>query len=140
MKGKWRALAILGACLGGCADSDTTASVDSVEPPPQDRIFMTADVAVGQSMTETRYFFDDALFRSLCVVPDADSFDDYEEIDTATGEVIVPRGSMPISEDCPADGIVTGPMHEVLYPSSWCRVEGCLRADEIGEDPEEGSY
>jgi hypothetical protein len=93
--------------------------------------------ANGQPITETRYFFDDALFRSLCVVPDADSFDDYEEM---TGEVLVPRGSKPRSEDCEADGIVTGPMHEELYPSSWCRVDGCLRADQIGEEPGEGGY
>jgi hypothetical protein len=145
MKGKLRALVIFGAGLGACADSDTAGAPGTVEPPPQDRIFITSDVTVdtdagGQPITETRYFFDDVLFRSLCVVPDADSFDDYEEIDNATGEVLVPRGERPLSEDCEADGIVTGPMHEELYPSSWCRVEGCLRADAIGEEPSEGGY
>jgi hypothetical protein len=53
---------------------------------------------------ETRYLFDD----TSGWVPDADSFDDYEEID-ANGRVIIPRASTPVSTQCEADGTETGP-------------------------------
>jgi len=145
MEGKLRTLALIGLGLGGCADSRDDGATP-IQPPPQEAIFREVEAAAtfdaqGNALTtETRLFFDDALFHDLCIEPDADSFDDYEEIDSATGAAIVPRGTTPISERCEADGIVTGPMHEELYPSKWCRIEGCVTADEIGEEPTEGGY
>lgn len=145
MKGELRALAILGACLGACGES-SDGGADPIEPPPEEAIFReveapaTFDAQGNVLTTETLLFFDDALFHDLCIVPDADSFDDYEETDSATGAVIVPRGTTPVSEECEADGIVTGPMHDELYPSKWCRIEGCFTADQIGEEPTEGGY
>lgn len=73
-----------------------------------------------------RYYFDD---RSAWV-PDADSFDDYEE-----PEFDIPRGITPVSTQCSADGTRTGPgspvidqetgmPFETFLPSKYCvRVE-----------------
>jgi hypothetical protein len=53
---------------------------------------------------EDRFLFDD----TSGWVPDADSFDDYEEYD-ANGNLIVPRATTPVSTQCEADGTETGP-------------------------------
>lgn len=138
MSSKLWVFAWVGAALTGCADDGT----DPVVPPAEEDIFIEVEVPIdfdlnGQPTAfETRYFLDDTLFRELCILPDADSFDDYEELDPSTGEVIIERGTVPVSDKCPADGIVTGPMHEELYPSSWCRRQDCV----IGEGPKEGGY
>jgi hypothetical protein len=69
--------------------------------------------------TETRYLFDD----TSGWVPDADSFDDYEEYD---GDMlIIPRATTPVSTQCEADGTETGPTFPgstftTLEPSSYC--------------------
>jgi hypothetical protein len=57
---------------------------------------------IGQ---ERRYLFDD----TSGWVPDADSFDDYEEYDPDTGMLIIPRATTPVSTQCEADGTETGP-------------------------------
>jgi hypothetical protein len=92
------------------------------------------------SMPEcARYYFLEGVLDAWCVVPDADSFDDYEVLlRDENGEVIlddaglplamVPRGvtKVPGSEHCDADGIVTGPNREAgYYPSKFCRVPAC---------------
>lgn len=144
-------LALLGAlALSGCASSDD--GDEPITPPAIEDVFVDQDadgmigglVQVGemdgQPIFETRYLFDDTRLRELCVWPDADSFDDYEERD-ADGNVIVPRGVTPVSDDCPADGIVTGPLHEELYPSSWCRIAGCVAGGgNPGNEQGEGGY
>ena len=73
--------------------------------------------------TETRYLFDD----TSGWVPDADSFDDYEEYDPDTGMLIIPRATTPVSTQCEADGTATGPMlpgstspYPTIEPSSYC--------------------
>lgn len=88
------------------------------------------EAATRPSMDEILTRFDDRFFFNLAGswVPDADSFDDYE--DAAAG---IPRGRTPVPGNCPADGIVTGPTDvtapdgepfEQLEPSSYCaRVE-----------------
>lgn len=67
---------------------------------------------------DNRYYFDD---RSAWV-PDADSFDDYED-----PELDIPRGITPVSTKCAGDGVETGPpilMFEDYQPSKYCvRVE-----------------
>lgn len=71
---------------------------------------------------EDRYLFDD----TSGWVPDADSFDDYEEFDKTTGRVIIPRATTPVSTQCEGDGTVTGPTSVPnntfagLEPSSYC--------------------
>jgi hypothetical protein len=50
-------------------------------------------------------------------VPDADSFDDYEQRDPVTGVVNVPSGTTPASTQCPADGIETASGE---WPSKFC--------------------
>lgn len=131
------------AALFGCADSSDGAG--PIVPPPIEDIFIDGnqdgvvgdpyvvydssgrpveETPGGELLYETLYLFDDVRMRELCLWPDADSFDDYEEI-AADGTVIIPRGTTPVSTNCPADGIVTGPMHEELLPSSWCRIEDC---------------
>ena len=57
-------------------------------------------------------------------MPDADSFDDYED-----PQLHIPRGVTPVSKSCPADGIATGPLdlhgaggqlYATWKPSSYC--------------------
>lgn len=145
---RWLVAAMTAAALSGCAaDSGGT---EPIVPPAFEDIFLDVnqdgmvgdpyqiDTAPnGDPIYETRYLFDDTRLRELCLRPDADSFDDYEEVDAVSGEVIIPRGTTPVSTMCPADGIVTGPLHEELLPSSWCRIEGC---GSPGEGSESGEY
>jgi len=74
-----------------------------------------------------RSFFNEA----SAWVPDADSFDDFERVDMATGRIEVPRGVTSLSSSCGADGTETGPMdltdpitQEPIFaemePSSYC--------------------
>jgi hypothetical protein len=69
---------------------------------------------------EDRYFFND----TSGWVPDADSFDDYEN-----AEFDIPRATTPVSTQCEGDGIVTGPTsvtdnNEPVFtditPSAYC--------------------
>jgi len=85
----------------------------------------------GDGFPDNRFYFDD---RSAWV-PDADSFDDYENADANPP---VERGVTPVSADCPGDGVETGPPDlgfTDYRPSSYClrvvqRVDGsrCLAA------------
>ena len=79
----------------------------------------------GTVDTATRYLFNEETFDKYCVVPDADSFDDLESVDPNTGRIEIPRGITPVVRYCEADGIETGPMHDELYPSKWCKKHGC---------------
>ena len=89
-----------------------------------------------------RYYFLESAFAAWCVVPDADSFDDYEVLlrdedggvildDAGLPLAMVPRGVTPLpgSEHCHADGIATGPNPDNreagYYPSKFCRVPKC---------------
>jgi hypothetical protein len=73
---------------------------------------------------DNRFYFDD---RSAWV-PDADSFDDYEN-----PELGIPRGRTPVPGNCDADGKATGPLDELnedgqaftsVTPTKYCvRVE-----------------
>jgi len=124
----------IGPLDSGAGDSGPPASgPEPVEPPALEDIFrdINGDGVVGDVLEpggERAFFFDDARLRALCLVPDADSFDDYEEVDPTSGCVIVPR-TTPLSTTCPADGIATGPLHEELLPSSWCRINNCEPVD-----------
>jgi hypothetical protein len=92
-----------------------TSGMEAATRPTEDEILDEAD---------GRYYFDD---RSAWV-PDADSFDDYEN-----PELEIPRGRTPVPGNCEADGIATGPTDlrdadgdrfEQLIPSRYCvRVE-----------------
>jgi hypothetical protein len=139
-------VAMTATALSACAADAHGA--EPIEPPPLEDIFRDinddgqvgdpyqVDIAPnGDPIYETRYIFDDTRLRELCLRPDADSFDDYEEVDS-NGNVIIPRGTTPVSTECPADGIVTGPLHEELLPSSWCRIEGCGSPGEGSESEE----
>ncbi|MGD8860555.1 MAG: hypothetical protein PVI30_11135 [Myxococcales bacterium] len=76
--------------------------------------------ANGMGAPDVRFYFDD----TSAWVPDADSFDDYENADLG-----IPRGISPVSSKCAADGIATGPLglpegYAQVEPSSYCaRVE-----------------
>jgi len=48
-----------------------------------------------------------------------------ESIDPNTGQITIHRGTTPFTQDCEADGIATGPMHDELYPSKWCKKKNC---------------
>jgi hypothetical protein len=122
-------------------DFDTHGT--GAEPPPDDEIFKDVLVEIDSNQdgfidelddvspmdrkidTELRHFFNDAAFKKYCVVPDADSFDDFEKVDLATGRIEIPRGITPVSTDCEADGIETGPFQETMIPSSWCKMRDC---------------
>lgn len=150
MQTRLMALGLFGLALLGCGGADDGSNDacghdagqpdagdtdmnegDEIEPPPPDAIFIRFQVPVEFAMDgtpirfETRFLFDDERLRALCLLPDADSFDDYEEVDSQTGRVIIPRGTTPLSTSCPADGTTTGPLHDELFPSSWCRIENC---------------
>lgn len=139
----------LGALVVAIAWSTACGGEDAetmVEGPPTEELFVSQQVPCGfpdqngeRVETCLRLFFSDTVLKAWCVVPDADSFDDYEEyredpngavaIDPQTGLpiVVVPRGKTPAagSEDCEADGIVTGPDGDDYYPSKFCRTPGC---------------
>lgn len=78
----------------------------------------------GDGAPDNRFYFDD---RSAWV-PDADSFDDYEN-----PELGIPRGRTPVPGNCDADGTATGPIGELdqdgqmftsIMPTRYCvRVE-----------------
>jgi hypothetical protein len=81
------------------------------------------DMMNNPTAWEARYLFDD----TSGWVPDADSYDDYEERDPANGMVIIPRATTPVSTQCEGDGTVTGPatapggeQFAALEPSSYC--------------------
>lgn len=113
-------------CCGalGCAGSDGS---EGPSGPATNRMFVSADAngvrawvedPVAFAMAGGRMFFDD----TSCWLPDADSFDDYE--DMAEG---IPRGVTPVPSSCTADGIETGPLQFEasgdpmdLLPSKWC--------------------
>jgi hypothetical protein len=84
--------------------------MEASSSPPSYEVFNSYDIEINppSGATEKRYLFDDTLAH----IPDADSFDDYE--DPFGG---IPRGVTPASEQCEADGIVTraGEM-----PSKFC--------------------
>jgi hypothetical protein len=71
-------------------------------------------------LPDERFYFDD----TSAWVPDADSFDDFENADLG-----IPRGVTPVSSKCAADGTATGPLglpegYTMIEPSSYCaRVE-----------------
>jgi hypothetical protein len=76
-----------------------------------------ADDLDGDTFPDNRYYFDD----QSAWVPDADSFDDYE--DASFG---IPRGTTPVSVNCAGDGKATGPLDlpnegfTTIEPSSYC--------------------
>lgn len=84
--------------------------MEASSSPPSYEVFNSYDIEINppSGATEKRYLFDD----TLAYVPDADSFDDYEEPDSG-----IPRGVTPVSEQCEADGIVTGAGE---MPSKFC--------------------
>jgi hypothetical protein len=119
------------------------ARSDDAAPPSDQRWFVQAGLALSlahvasgmeaatrPSLDEVITELDGRFFFNLggSWVPDADSFDDFE--DEVAG---IPRGRTPVPGNCPADGIVTGPTDlegpdgepfEQLEPSSYCaRVE-----------------
>jgi hypothetical protein len=61
------------------------------------------DMNGNPTLWEDRFLFDD----TSGWVPDADSFDDYEEYDG--NMLIIPRATTPVSSQCEADGTETGP-------------------------------
>jgi hypothetical protein len=81
----------------------------------------------GDGLPDNRFYFDDR----AAWLPDADSFDDYENL-----ELGIPRGVTPVPGDCPADGIATGPLDLFdaagrrrfadFRPSRCCRRSGAL--------------
>jgi len=94
--------------------------------PDANEIFLDGDdmngipgdfVPILDSMgAETGEFYNRFLFDDTSGwVPDADSFDDYEEYDPDTGMLIIPRATTPVSTQCEADGTATGP---TMYPGS----------------------
>lgn len=90
---------------------------------PGDPVPIAFDMMGNPTMFEDRYLFDD----TSGWVPDADSYDDYEERDPVTGRVIIPRATTPVSTQCEGDGTVTGPatapggeQFAGLEPSSYC--------------------
>jgi len=87
-----------------------TTGMEASSSPPSYEVFNSYDIEVDppSGRTEKRYLFDD----TLAYVPDADSFDDYEEADSG-----IPRGVTPASEQCEADGIVTAAGE---MPSKFC--------------------
>jgi len=84
----------------------------------------------GDGMPDNKFLFNDQGAR----IPDADSFDDYEEVDWQTNTVTIPRATLPVSETCAADGIATGPL-EVSGQNgrpmfqSWRPSRCCLRTE-----------
>jgi hypothetical protein len=129
--------------LAGCDEGHEVDAVDAappkpkVAPPPMELIFEVIELqkdvngdgqldgqdhdASGMPILETRYFFNDAYLTSVCLIPDQDSFDDYENVELGIG-----RGTTPLATGCRADGIVTGPLHDELYPSKWCNKPSCV--------------
>ena len=124
-----------GACYATCPDGprDSTPTLMKTDfKPPLDEVLdgetvdITGDGIVDDmdrmggvdfdedGTLDNRYYFDD---RSVWV-PDADSFDDYENPD-----LDIPRGVTPVSAECEADGIATGPpilQFDDYVPSSYC--------------------
>jgi hypothetical protein len=75
--------------------------------------------------TTERFFFND----KSAWVPDADSYDDFEKVDTMSGRIEIPRGITPLSTSCSGDGKETGPAdvpgkndlpYPTIEPSSYC--------------------
>jgi hypothetical protein len=147
--GFWFALA---AICGGCA-AHSSGEPGEVEGPAFKDLFQSVvtdcwdkglDLMTGAPSKCTQVFFDIEVLERWCVVPDADSFDDYTDyrltsdgrlfIDPGTQlpVVTVPRGKTPApgAEMCDADGVVTGPENEAgeYYPSKFCRVSDCTPA------------
>jgi hypothetical protein len=143
------ALAALSAGCGGESSRDGGQPAEAeVAGPPFDELFAvqvvdcweTVDRA-GLPMRCPRFFFNVDVLDGWCVVPDADSFDDYIVyrvnpdgtlvIDPGTGlpSEVAPRGKTPVpgSEECAADGVMTGPANAdgEYYPSKFCRVSDC---------------
>jgi hypothetical protein len=125
-------LAVMAApwCALSCAADDATTEPNR---PAINRMFIGADASgvsgwiedpIAYVMAGGRVFFDD----TSCWIPDADSFDDYEDVNLG-----IPRGTTPVSLSCAADGIETGPLQFEasgdpmdLLPSRWCP---SMRAD-----------
>jgi hypothetical protein len=93
--------------VAGMALVQSGMEADSI--PPREEIFITETVEVpaptmddpNATAFEQRIFFDD---RSAWV-PDADSFDDFEQ-----PELNIPRGVTPVSSKCAGDGQASGPL------------------------------
>lgn len=129
--------------MGGCADDEG----DSCPAPSPGEVFID-----GSQPHDSPRFIDPSVpgFTRLgdlqlpnsetpltiCCIPDADSFDSFEESSAAGGPIVqVPYGQgTPVAHggSCKADGKQTGPRdYEAsgdladLYPSKWCRKPGC---------------
>lgn len=87
--------------------------VDAMGNPAPDGIpgynYYEYDNMGNETLHEIRYLFDD----TSGWVPDADSFDDYE--DESAG---IPRATTPVSTQCEADGTETGPSSVLNRPFS----------------------
>jgi hypothetical protein len=80
----------------------------------------------GNIDTAQRFLFDD----KSAWVPDADSFDDLENVNPNTGRIDIPRGITPVAASCTADGKRSGPTDvkdmktgapfQTMEPSSYC--------------------
>lgn len=76
--------------------------------------------------TAERFLFDD----KSAWVPDADSYDDLENVDPNTGRIEIPRGITPVAASCTADGKPSGPLDlkdpktdqpfTTMEPSKYC--------------------
>ncbi len=143
-RGARRVLLVASLELIACGDSHST-----VDGPPPEKLLITqeqpCDPSAPDPMTCTFVYFSDEALIEACVVPDRDSFDDYTQYRMdANGQVLidpitqmpvvaVPRGKTPYpgSDQCKADGIVTGPKGDTYYPSKFCRVT-CRRSGSAG--------
>jgi hypothetical protein len=92
--------------------------MEASSEPSFDDLYNVSEVITPQG-AETLFLFDDTSAH----VPDADSFDDYQELGP-NGEVIVPVGTTPASSACEADGRET---FSGDWPSKFC-----ARVDESG--------
>jgi len=96
---------------------DVQPGMEAASKPRLEDVYNISTVNRG-GVSAPAYLFDDA----APYVPDADSFDDYEERDSFSDAVIIPRGTTPVSTLCEADGIATSAGE---MPSRFCvRVEG----------------
>jgi hypothetical protein len=103
-------------------DRNGDGNVDAADGFDMDMNGVLDDIN-GDGRPDNRFYFDD----TGEFIPDADSFDDYE--DPTTG---IPRGVTPVPGDCPADGVATGPI-DLLGPdgrprfTTWMPSHCCRR-------------
>lgn len=135
----------LALLAGWLASSACSADTYPIEGPSEEELFVVKSGTCDPNEAPngvtvcTRKYFDETVLKDWCVVPDADSFDDYEQfreddqgtvlIDPTTERPVVEiaRGVTPAAgaQKCKPDGIVTGPANETYYPSRFCRVPDC---------------